>query len=110
MAAPPIPSVSEIGTLVGEKDWALIATFVKGLCNTVLVQAFRSDVCPPSLYAVYREGGMSFDAIIALEPTDCRARLDDVLREFVEGDLFYLTVVDPMKVEIGRHFRRHLAH
>ncbi len=92
------------------QDCVLIAAFVDGLCNTVLVQAFRSEVCRPSLYVVYREGGMTFDVIVALEPADRRARLDEVLREFITGDLFYSSVVMPMRTEIERHFGRYIAH
>lgn len=88
----------------------MVATFVPGLPNTLLVQAFRNDLLPPSLYVVYREADMTFDAIVSFEPADPRARLDEVLRAFVAGDLFYPLVVRLMKADINRHFRRPIAH
>jgi hypothetical protein len=109
MPGKPLNPVGETSTLVEGRDFALISAFVDGLCDTVLVQAFRNDICPPTLYVVYREGGMTFDAIVALAPADSRARLDEVVREFVSGNLFYPTIVEPMKAAIERHFHRHIV-
>ncbi len=91
LASRSLHPVGEIRTVSEGQDHVLIAAFVDGLCNTVLVQAFRSDVCRPSLYVVYREGGMTFDVIVALEPalapgkrarspSDCRSPSRTCLR------------------------------
>lgn len=105
----PFIRAARSATLVRGRDFAMFSAFVDGSCNTVLVQAFRNDICPPTLYVVYRESGMTFDAIVALAPDDCRARLDEVVRKFVAGNLFYPAIVEPMKAEIERHFHRHIT-
>lgn len=96
-------------TLACDTDFALIATFAPELVHTVLVQLVRNrfDGRPvTSLYAVYREGGTTFDAIVGFEPGEPTRPLGEVLRAFVQGDAFHAAVVEPLQEQVRRHFGR----
>jgi hypothetical protein len=100
---------SPLATLAAGPDFALLSAFMPGLPNTVLVQLVRTVWCDPfgfSLYATYREGNVTFDAIARFEVGDASAALADVLKGFVASDDFERAVVAPILREVRAHFKR----
>lgn len=95
--------------LASGDDFALLSAFVPGLPNTVLVQLLRDrhgELPAFSLYAVYRESGMTFDAIVGFDIVGPRSPLEDVLMEFVKGAEFEEALLRPLTASVRRHFRR----
>jgi hypothetical protein len=96
-------------TLACDTDLALIATFAPGLAHTVLVQLVRNRFdgrSVTSLYAVYREGDTTFDAIVGFEPGEPTRPLGDVLRTFIRGGAFQTAILGPLQEQVRSHFGR----
>ncbi len=88
-------------------SFALISAFVPGLPNTLLVQVVRSVFGKRptySLYAVYREGEMTFDATVRIDVTAPDMRLDELLRRFLRSKDFDLAVIRPIAARVRLHF------
>lgn len=101
--------VTDSRVLAHGDDFALLSTFVSELPNTLLVQLLRGTFGARqtfSLYAVYREGGMTFDAIIRFDIAEHGKDLQDVLQHFVDGVAFEAAVLGSLRKEVGHHFRR----
>ena len=88
---------------------AAASLFVRGLFHTALLQLHCLDTGAGqavSVYAVYREGGMTFEASaqleVAVSPHSPRSILTDLLvdSQFLD-DLF-----NPMVREVDKHFGR----
>lgn len=96
-------------TLACTGSFALISAFVPGLPNTLLVQVFRSVFGKRptySLYSVYREGEMTFDATVRIDVTAADMRLDELLRRFLRSPDFDAAVVRPIADRVRMHFAR----
>ena len=86
-----------------------MSAFVPGLANTLLVQVYRSLLGKRptySLYAVYREGEMTFDATVRIDVTAPDMRLDELLRRFLRSNDFDLAVIRPIAERVRLHFGR----
>jgi hypothetical protein len=99
----------ETRLLGADADFALVSALVPKLANSLLVQLFR---CPlgeshsMSLYAVYREGGMTFDAIVGFDAGMPSGPLADLLEAFVRGGTFRRAVLTPLRQAVEKHFAR----
>jgi hypothetical protein len=79
------------------------------LPNTLLVQLFGLRVAGTrkfSLYALYREGDMTFEAVMCFDRGTSKACLDDLLRSFVDRQSFRAAVITPLIREVAAHFGR----
>ncbi len=97
----------ESRVMAWNSNFALLSMFVPDLSNTLLVQLFGSSASGRkvfSLYSVYREGPMTFDAIIRFDMAEPILPLGEVLRRFVEGSEFKTSVLLPMVRIVRRHF------
>ena len=86
-----------------------MSAFVPGLPNTLLVQVYRSVFGKRptySLYSVYREGEMTFDATVRIDVTAHDMRLDELLRRFLRSNDFELAVIRPIAERVRLHFGR----
>ena len=95
--------------LASSKDSALLALSVGDLPQSVLTQLSGIPLQGKrvfSLYSVYREGPMTFDAIIGLEVVDSTLELTEVLSHFVHGSEFRASILTPLIKTVHRHFRR----
>lgn len=95
--------------LASGRDFALLSTFVTGLAHTVLIQLCRSAPAGRpvfSLYCLYREGGMTFDAIVEFELGARSLPLAEVLEQFATSAEFETVVLTPLAERVGRHFMR----
>jgi hypothetical protein len=105
IANPPIQSKDELRMLASGTDFALLTVFVPGLANTLLVQLTRMPISDRySLYAVYREGNVTFDAIAGFDIGDQVKCFRDLLGGFVRTSDFESAVVRPIVREVRRHF------
>jgi hypothetical protein len=95
--------------LAATPDSALVAAFVPGLVNTVLFQLTRLPFGGRSalgLYALYREGDATFDAIARLDAGDDTGPLDDLLMRFMRSGECLSKVIEPVALRVAAHFRR----
>ena len=109
MAFGSIHGLRQPRTIASGRGFALLSTFVEGLPNTVLVQLLRSVCGTPAaytLYTVYREGPMTFDAIAAFDVGQPRECLADMLKRFVCSAAFESAVMEPIRREADAHFGR----
>ncbi len=87
---------------------ALVALMTPMLPNSVLVQLFGTPFGVRqvfSLYAVYREDSMTFDAIIRFEPgVEARLSKGDLLQRFVARSSFDRAVLQPLASRVRSHF------
>ena len=84
-----------------------MSTFVPTLSNTLLVQLLRLPVSDRySLFAVYREGDVTFDAIARFDIGDQTSCLSDLLEAFVQTEAFETAVLQPLVAEVLEHFER----
>ena len=106
MAAAPLHPSAESRVLASTRDSALLATFVAGLPNTVLVQLSNTRGMSRrsfSVYAVYREGTTTFEAIVGFEIDRRGARLAEVLRRFVRGSDCRTAIFEPLIQTVREH-------
>lgn len=106
-AADPNPVESRV--LVSTQQLALLTLFVDGLPNTVLVQlcALRFGTRRSfSLYVLYREGTVTFDAVTRFQPKGSTRSLGEVLRRFTRTEAFQAVVVAPLVRDVREHFSR----
>ena len=75
------------------------------LSNTLLVQLVKFPfVDRYSLYAVYREGGVTFDAFARFDIGDQTGSVAEVLEAYVQTAHFMTAVLVPIGREVERHF------
>ena len=101
--------MTESRTLACSSSFALLSAFVPGLRNTLLVQIFRSTFGKRptySLYSVYRESDMTFDATVLIDVTAPDMRLDELLRHFLRSPQFHSAVSRPIASRVHAHFGR----
>jgi hypothetical protein len=99
----------ETRLLAEDADFALVSALVPKLANSLLVQLFRcplGEAHPMSLYAVYREGGMTFDAIVGFDAGMPAGPLADLLEAFVRSSTFRRAVLKPLRQAVEKHFER----
>ena len=105
IANAPTQRTDELRMLASGPDFALLTVFVPGLANTLLVQLLRMPMTDRySLYAVYREGNVTFDAIARFDIGDQAGCFKDLLEAFVQSSDFKTVVVRPIVSEVERHF------
>jgi hypothetical protein len=105
IANAPIQNTNELRILGSGANFALLTVFVPGLANTLLVQLIKLPITDRySLYAVYREGNVTFDAIARFDIGDHAECFKDLLEAFVQSPNFENAVVRPIATEVERHF------
>lgn len=95
--------------LAAGSNFALVSSFVQGLADTLLVQLVGNTYGHArifSLYSVYREGDMSFDAIMRFKVLDPSMPLEDILGAFVRSLAFEVAVIEPLARRVRQHFGR----
>ena len=84
-----------------------MSTFVPTLSNTLLVQLLKLPFTDRySLYAVYREGDVTFDAIARFDIGEQASCLRELLEAFVQTAAFETAVLQPLFEEVSKHFER----
>ena len=91
-------------------DHAVVALSVDTLAHTLLVQAVRlrlgDGAVACSVYAIYREGSMTFEAAVRFDcPSDAGA-LGTALLDCVATAHFHTAVIVPLAREVRTHFGR----
>jgi len=100
-----IESTAGLRTLASGADFSLLSAFVSGLSNTLLVQLIKIPISDRySLYAVYRERDVTFDAIARFDIGAQAECFKDLLEGFVRSSAFDTAVVRPITKEVERHF------
>jgi hypothetical protein len=109
------PRVFESTLVLREADCASASMRVEGLPNPVLVQLVGTPLGGErcfSLYCVYREGTVTFDAIYrfamqTVENDDAPLpRLDETLQQYLLTAPVEAQLLDPLIREVGLHFGR----
>ncbi|MDP9044401.1 MAG: hypothetical protein M3O01_06285 [Pseudomonadota bacterium] len=108
------PNLVESKMLAQGADCALASVLIDGLPNTVLVQLVGTPLGSRrvfSLYSVYREDTVTFDAIcrFSLRPVPkhrLRPPLEQTLRRYLGTSDFRSRVIEPMMQEVQTHFGR----
>lgn len=99
---------TESHVLQAGDNFALVALMTPLLPQSVLVQLFGAPVPGRkafSLYAVYREESMTFDAIIRFDPgAEASLPKGELLRRFVCRPSFETAVLHPLVESVRRHF------
>ena len=99
---------TESNLLQAGENFALLALMTPELPNSVLVQLFGAPVsgrAAYSLYAVYREESMTFDAIIRFDPgSEAALPKGEVLQRFVARPSFETAVLQPLVRSVRTHF------
>lgn len=98
-----------VSRVAAHDDLARLTVPIEGLPNRLSLQLYGTPLGGSrafSLYALYREGTMTFDAVIRFDRGACGRRLAEVLRAFVASERFRTAVADPLVREVLAHFRR----
>ena len=75
------------------------------MSNTLLVQLVKLPFADRySLYVVYREDGVTFDAVAKFDVGDQAGCVADVLEGFVQTANFETAVLQPIVSEVKAHF------
>lgn len=103
-------SGTESHVLQTGENFALVALMTPALSNSVLVQLFAAPAPGArvfSLYAVYREESMTFDAIIRFDPgSEVSLPKGELLQRFVARPAFDAAVLRPLVRGVRAHFDR----
>lgn len=109
MQARPLRHAEAPRTLFTGPDAALISLCVHGWANSLLVQLMRLPVGRSetfSLYTLYREGSMTFEATVRFDMGESRLPLETVLTAFVRGSEYEQAVLKPLARQVRQHFHR----
>ncbi len=87
----------------------MVATFLDGLPNTLLVQlswhsAVTGKLC--GVYAVYREAMMTFEVTSRVKIARCGLSAEEALGQFVESPEFKDAILTPLVAQVRQHFAR----
>ena len=99
--------VVEYRMLAANNQFAVVSLFASGLRNTTLLQLARMATGLGqafSVYAVYREGQMTFEASARLEVLRPSQSLESILHDLVEDADFLHSLLAPMTLQVERHF------
>jgi hypothetical protein len=104
----PFAHEHEARVLRRSPDHAVVALSIDTLAHTLIVQAVRlriGHVVGCSVYAIYREASMTFEATVRF---DCpsEAAIDSALLDCVATPDFRDAVIGPIACEVRRHFDR----
>lgn len=99
--------VIEYQMLAAGERAASVSLFWEGLRHTILLQLARvaTGLGPAfSVYAVYREGQMTFEASARLQVSRPRRPPETLLHELMHDADFLQAVLAPMRLQVDKHF------
>lgn len=102
-------SLIEYQILSASHHAVAVSLFAKGLRNTVLIQLLRIETGvgrASSIFAVYREGPMTFETSAKLTVSRVGCSVEALLRELVENESFLGPLLTAMAAAVDRHFGR----
>ncbi len=102
-----LTEIVEYQLLAADEQAASISLLSGGLRNSTLLQLVRLSTGKGqafSVYAIYREGPMTFEASAKLQVIRPGRSLESILRDVVTDADFLQTVLAPMKVQVDKHF------
>lgn len=102
--------VIEYRMLAADHQRATLSLFADGLSQTTLLQLVGLETGRGraySVYAIYREGGMTFEASALLQVPRPSALPEAVLTDLMQDADFLDSMLRPLRLQVDHHFAAH---